>query len=59
VGVVVGGWGMNHDAPPGRERLLSAGANHVASTLKAARAYLVHLLHAPVSVNPAEPAARS
>jgi predicted PurR-regulated permease PerM len=59
VGVVVGGWGMNHDAPPGRDRLLSVGANHVASTLKAARAYLVHLLHAPLSVNHAEPVARS
>jgi predicted PurR-regulated permease PerM len=59
VGVVVGGWGMSHDAPPGRDRLLSVGANHVASTLKAARAYLVHLLHAPMSVNHAEPVARS
>jgi predicted PurR-regulated permease PerM len=53
VGVVVGAWGMNHDAPPGHDRLLSVGANHVESTLKAARAYLVHLLHAPVSVSPA------
>jgi predicted PurR-regulated permease PerM len=56
LGVVVGGWGMNQDAPPGRDRLLAVGANHVASTLKAARAHLVHLLHAPLSVNPAGPA---
>lgn len=55
LGVVVGGWGMNHGALPGRDRLLSAGANHVASTLNAVRAHLVHLMHAPVSVTTASP----
>jgi hypothetical protein len=48
VKVVVGRWGRGRDSEKARARLLSAGADRVATTLREARAELIRLAHAPL-----------
>jgi predicted PurR-regulated permease PerM len=59
LGIVVGRWGTERDTRAGRDRLVAAGVNHLGQSLQDVRAYLVHLLHAPLSEHPAEPVSRT